>query len=215
MMRMRRKSHKSAGFSAGGQGRPPLRRRIKCYECARHLQKRTFFVPGMSRYRTMFDVWNSMRRSIFNAICRGGRLCPPSKFVDFSWSFVGADVGIGPYGAEWETRRFFAGLAWFFIPFVGADDIESLFLTVTCRGGRLCPPSKFIDFSWSFVGADAHIGPLECCEFALDFRKTGRFMRVDVGIDPYGAEWETRRFFAGRAWFLIPFVGVDDIESLF
>ena len=37
----------------------------------------------------------------------------------------------------------------------------------------------------SFVGADAHIGPLESCEFAIDFRKKGAFCRVDVGIDPY------------------------------
>ena len=48
----------------------------------------------------------------------------------------------------------------------------------------------------SFVGADAHIGPLKCFGFASDFRKNGRFRRVDVGIDPYGAERETRRFFA-------------------
>ena len=39
----------------------------------------------------------------------------------------------------------------------------------------------------SFVGADAHIGPLESCEFAIYFRKKGAFCRVDVGIDPYNA----------------------------
>ena len=72
------------------------------------------------------------------------------------------------------------------------DDIESLFLTVTCRGGRLCPPSKFVDFSWSFVGVDAHIGPLECCEFALDFRKTEQFRRADRVVRPYGAKWEIK-----------------------
>ena len=42
----------------------------------------------------------------------------------------------------------------------------------------------------SFVGADAHIGPLKCFGFASDFRKNGRFRRVDVGIDPYGVGWE-------------------------
>ena len=53
------------------------------------------------------------------------------------------------------------------------DDIESLFLTAICRGGRLCPLSKFVDFPWSFVGADAHIGPPKCCKFASVFRKNG------------------------------------------
>ena len=99
------------------------------------------------------------------SICRGGRPCPPSKSGDFRDS----------YGVKRETRRFFAGCAWFFIPLVGADDIESLFLTVACRGGRPCPPSKSGDFR-----------------------------------DPYDAKRETRRFFAGRAWFFIPLVGADD-----
>mgnify|MGYP004565738169 CR=1 FL=1 len=35
------------------------------------------------------------------------------------------------------------------------------------------------------VGADAHIGPLGSCEFAVDFRKNGAFCRADVGIGPY------------------------------
>ena len=57
-----------------------------------------------------------------------------------------------------------------------------------CRGGRPCPPSKFVEFSWLFVGADAHIGPLKCCEFALDFHKTGQFRRADRVVRPYGAK---------------------------
>ena len=100
------------------------------------------------------------------------------------------DVGIDPYGVKRATRRFFAGCAWFFIPLVGADDIESLFLTVTCRGGRLCPPSKFVDFSWSFVGADAYIGPSKYCDFASDFRKNAQFRRADRVVRPYGVGWE-------------------------
>ena len=74
------------------------------------------------------------------------------------------------------------------IPVVGADDIESLFLTVTCRGGRPCPPSKSGDFLRSFVGADAHIGPLKCCGFASDFRKTRQFRRADRVVRPYDAK---------------------------
>ena len=35
------------------------------------------------------------------------------------------------------------------------------------------------------VGADAHIGPLGSCEFAIAFRKNGAFCRADVGIGPY------------------------------
>ena len=57
-----------------------------------------------------------------------------------------------------------------------------------CRGGRLCPPSKFVEFSWSGVGADAHIGPLKCYEFASDFRKNGQFRRADRVVRPYGAK---------------------------
>ena len=60
-----------------------------------------------------------------------------------------------------------------------------------CRGGRPCPPSKFVEFSWLFVGADAHIGPLKCCDFASDFHKTGQFRRADRVVRPYGVESKT------------------------
>ena len=60
-----------------------------------------------------------------------------------------------------------------------------------CRGGRLCPPSKSGDFSRSFVGADAYIGPLKCCGFALDFHKTGQFRRADRVVRPYDVESKT------------------------
>ena len=39
----------------------------------------------------------------------------------------------------------------------------------------------------SFVGPDAHIGPLGSCKFAEEYRKNGAFCRVDVGIGPYKA----------------------------
>jgi len=41
------------------------------------------------------------------------------------------------------------------------------------------------EFPQHSVGADAHIGPLESCEFPEDFRKNGAICRNDVGIDPY------------------------------
>ena len=82
----------------------------------------------------------------------------------------------------------------FLRPFVGADDSVR--------------PSKFVDFSWIFVGADAHlgaksralrgcasklacgrrIGPLKCCRFASDFRKNRHFRRADRVVRPYGAK---------------------------
>ncbi len=34
-------------------------------------------------------------RVIFNTLCRGGRLCPPSKSGVFPWLFVGADAHLG------------------------------------------------------------------------------------------------------------------------
>ena len=43
-------------------------------------------------------------------------------------------------------------------------------------------------FARSFVGADAHIGPLKCCEFASDFHKNGHFPRADRVVRPYGAK---------------------------
>ena len=60
------------------------------------------------------------------------------------------------------------------ISFVGADDPVR--------------PSKSGDFLRTFVGADAHIGPLECCEFALVFHKTEQFRRADRVVRPYGAK---------------------------
>ena len=82
---------------------------------------------------------------------------------------------------------------------------------IFCRGGRLCPPSKFVVFSWLFAGADAHlgaksralrgcasklacgrrIGPLKCCDFASDFHKSGQFRRADRVVRPYGVKIET------------------------
>ena len=62
------------------------------------------------------------------------------------------------------------------------------FSNTVCRGGRPCPPSKLVEFSWLFVGADAHICPLKCCEFALDFHKTGQFPRADRVVRPYDAK---------------------------
>ncbi len=56
------------------------------------------------------------------------------------------------------------------IPVVGADDPVR--------------PSKSGVFPWSFVGADAHIGPLKCCEFASDFRETRQFRRADRVVRP-------------------------------
>ena len=49
---------------------------------------------------------------------------------------------------------------------------------------RLCPMGnrKFVPHP---VGTDAHIGPLESCEFAEDSRKNGAFCGADVGIGPY------------------------------
>ena len=43
----------------------------------------------------------------------------------------------------------------------------------------------------SFVGADAHIGPLKCCDFASDFHKSGQFRRADRVVRPYGVKIET------------------------
>ena len=68
------------------------------------------------------------------------------------------------------------------------------FSNTLCRGGRLCPPSKFVDFPWPFVGADAHIGPPKCFEFVSNFRKNGQFRRADRVVRPYGGKWETDTF---------------------
>ena len=85
-------------------------------------------------------------------VCRGGRLCPPSKFVDFSWLFVGADAHIGPSGCETGAAAIFR---W----------TRAVFHTPR-RGGRLCPPAGKRPFLWKtdaksqhFQWADVGIGP--------------------------------------------------------
>ena len=108
---------------------------------------------------------------------------PPlmGRKIPAAWSaaagcFRRVDVGIDPYGAKWETGTF-------------SPDTRG-FSNTLCRGGRLCPPSKFVDFPWPFVGADAHIGPSNCCEFASVFHKTEQFRRADRVVRPYGGKWE-------------------------
>ena len=49
----------------------------------------------------------------------------------------------------------------------------------------------------SNVGADAYIGPLRSCEFAVGYRKTGAFCRADVGIGPYAVRTNSPKDF----WF--------------
>ena len=63
---------------------------------------------------------------------------------------------------------------------------------------RLCPMGnrKFVPHP---VGADAHIGPLESCDFAEDSRKNVAFCRADVGIGPYN---RIRRYTRIRREFL-------------
>ena len=81
-------------------------------------------------------------------------------------------LGVG----ETENAAIFRPTHDFPIPVVGADDPVR--------------PSKSGDFLRSFVGADAHIGPLKCCEFASDFHKNGHFPRADRVVRPYGAKGE-------------------------
>ena len=79
-------------------------------------------------------------------------------------------LGVG----ETENAAIFRPTHDFPIPVVGADDPVR--------------PSKSGVFPWSFVGADAHIGPPKCCEFASDFRKTRQFRRADRVVRPYDAK---------------------------
>ena len=104
----------------------------------------------------------------------------PAAWSAAAGCFRRVDVGIDPYGAKWETGTF-------------SPDTRG-FSNTLCRGGRLCPPSKFVDFPWPFVGADAHIGPSNCCEFASVFHKTEQFRRADRVVRPYGGKWKTDTF---------------------
>ncbi len=80
------------------------------------------------------------------------------------------------------------------IPVVGADDSVR--------------PRNSLNFSWPFVGVDAHIGPSKYCDFASDLRKNGHFPRADRVVRPYGekrknntnSHWISikRSFSAGR-----------------
>ena len=81
-------------------------------------------------------------------------------------------LGVG----ETENAAIFRPTHDFPIPVVGADDSVR--------------PSKSGDFLRSFVGADAHIGPLKCFGFASDFRENGPSRRADRVVRPYGAKGE-------------------------
>ena len=47
-------------------------------------------------------------------------------------------------------------------------------------------------FSGLFVGADACIGPLGSCEFAVDYRKNGLYCRADATRPQTGFEAQPR-----------------------
>ena len=49
---------------------------------------------GRCRHRPLRGEKRNTLRFIM-ALCRGGRLCPPSKSGDFPWLFVGADAHLG------------------------------------------------------------------------------------------------------------------------
>ena len=134
-------------------------------------------------------------------ICRGGRPCPPSKFVEFSWLFVGADAHIGPLKCcDFASDFHKIGR------FLRADRVVRPYgMKIETQCNNAHPPLRgcFHFGGWvdvgidpygmeseipPHVGADAHIGPLKCCEFALDFHKTGQFRRADRVVRPYGAK---------------------------
>ncbi len=63
-------------------------------------------------------------------------------------------------------------------------------------------------FSGKFVGGDACIAPLESCEFAENFRKSGLCRRVDVGIDPYACVRAYTCYDSGRHLWMAAAFGV-------
>ena len=120
----------------------------------------------------------------------GAKSKPNAITSDRPYAGCSRFLGVG----ETENAAIFRPTHDFPIPVVGADDPVR--------------PSKSGVFPWSFVGADAHlgaksralrgcasklacgrrIGPLKCCEFASDFRKTRQFRRADRVVRPYGAK---------------------------
>ena len=200
-------------FPAGGQGRPPLRRKIET-QCNNALPP----IRGCFHFGGWVDVGidpYDMESEIPPHVGADAYI-GPLKCCDFAsdfhktGQFRRADRVVRPYGVKNETLYNNAllpprggvfilegGSMWASTPTAQngkrgdfSPDPHVLSNTL-CRGGRPCPPSKFVEFSWLFVGADAHIGPLKCCEFALDFHKTGQFRRADRVVRPYGAKQKT------------------------
>ena len=217
-------------FPAGGQGRPPLRRKIET-QCNNALPP----IRGCFHFGGWVDVGidpYDMESEIPPHVGADAYI-GPLKCCDFAsdfhktGQFRRADRVVRPYGVESKTNtvspenRHKTGAScgsmrrpqasfeaqprnarllaprWASTPTLRnakrgdfSPDPHVLSNTL-CRGGRLCPPSKFVEFSWLFVGADAYIGPLKCCDFALDFRENGHFRRADRVVHPYGAKWQT------------------------
>ena len=67
--------------------------------------------------------------------------------------------------------------------------------TPTARN-RKCGDSllDLYDFLRAFVGADDSVRPLNCFDFASDFRKNGQFRRADRVVRPYGVESQFYKF---------------------
>ena len=139
-----------------------------------------------------------------NTLCRGGRPCPPSKFVEFSWLFVGADAHIGPlkcceFALDFHKTGQFRRADRVVRPYGVKNETQCNNALPPLRGcfhfgGWVDVGIDPYDMESEIpphVGADAYIGPLKCCGFALDFHKTGQFWRADRVVRPYGVKNET------------------------
>ena len=126
-----------------------------------------------------------------------GRRIGPLKCCDFasdfhkSGQFRRADRVVRPYGVKNETLYNNALPP----PRGGVFILEGGSMwasTPTLRNGKRGA------FPRPSVGADAHIGPLKCCDFASDFHKTGQFRRADRVVRPYGAKSKISTLSAGQ-----------------
>ena len=142
---------------------------------------------------------------VLPTLCRGGRLCPPSKSGDFSRSFVGADAYIGPlkccdFASDFHKTGQFRRADRVVRPYGVKNETQCNNALPPLRGcfrfggwvDVVIDPYGMESEIPPHVGADAYIGPLKCCGFALDFRENGHFRRADRVVRPYGVKIETQ-----------------------
>ena len=159
---------------------------------------------GRNRGTISFRPSSLARRRGMLAFCRGIQAAAPvdSYVTPVPWAMPGYDAEVvmaaGAFvqgssielSADGPIREPYAvyfqgGLTWHHAKSRHSDEPAEARGRGPCEAAGIKRKAKPYAPAYLNVGADAHIGPLESCEFAVDSRKNGAICRADVGIGPY------------------------------